>query len=103
MYVCLYKEQATRKENRELCVTVPHKNNVGMYNSNDFRVFNLWYAYVIMKCFTSKQNKNKICTYNEQMACILTRSSDLIADSSSCEVFNLVWVVYQSRKINECN
>ena len=65
MHVCLYKEQATRKENRELCVTVPYKNNVGMYNSNDFGVFNLWYAYVVMKCFTSKQNKNKICIYNE--------------------------------------
>ena len=25
MYVCLYREQATRKENRKLCVTVPHK------------------------------------------------------------------------------
>ena len=54
-YVYMLVQRAiNKKTNRELCVTVPYKNNVGVYNSNGFGVFNLWYAYVIRKCFTTK-------------------------------------------------
>ena len=58
-YIYTYKEQATRKDNKELRVTVPYKNNVGVYNSNSFGVFNLCYAYVAMNCFTTTTTKNE--------------------------------------------
>ena len=69
-----------------------------MYNSDWFEVYNLWYAYMVMKCFTTTKK-----TYNAQMACKLTRISNQVADSISCEVFTLVWVVYQLTKINKYN
>ena len=28
----------------------------GVYNSDWFEVYNLWYAYVVMKCFITKKN-----------------------------------------------
>ena len=50
MYECLYQEKNNKKENGELCVTVRYKKqNGGVDNSSGFGVFNLWYAYVVMK------------------------------------------------------
>ena len=53
----LYQKQNNKKENRESCVTVRHKKNVGVYNSNGFEVYNLWHAYVVMKYFTVTTKK----------------------------------------------
>ena len=71
MYVCLYEEQNNKKENRESCVTVRYKNKFGMYNSNGFEVYKLWCTCFVRKCCTAT---TKMYRYNEQMACILTRS-----------------------------
>ena len=49
------------------------------------------------------KQKQYIYIYSQQMAGILTRSGDQMADSSSYEVFNLVWVVCHSTKINKYN
>ena len=97
MCVRLYEEQAARKEQGVVGNGSVQKKKCRVYNSNSFVVFNLWYAYVVMKCFTTTTT---IYIMNK-MACILTRSSDRMADSSSYEVFKLVWVMYQLTKINK--
>ena len=58
MYKYLCQEQNNMQENRESCVTVRYKKIFGVYNNNGFEVYNLWYAYVVMKCFTAT-TKNK--------------------------------------------
>ena len=63
MYVCSYKEQNNKKHNRESCVTVRYNIYIyGVYNSNVFEVYKLWYAYVVMECFTTTK-KERIYIY----------------------------------------
>ena len=46
MCACAYKEQNNKKDKRESCVTVRYKKHVGVYNSNGFVVYKLWYSYM---------------------------------------------------------
>ena len=55
MYVWLYKEKNNKKENGESCVTVRYIFFGGVYDSNGFEVYKLWYAYVVSKCFTAEK------------------------------------------------
>ena len=60
--MCMLVQGANNKENndRDLCVTLWYKKMFGVYNSNGFEVYNLWYAYVVMKCFTTKTKQKHI-------------------------------------------
>ena len=70
MYACTRSKQ--EKWGAVCIASVQIYIYVGVHDGNGFEIYNLWYAYVVMKCFT-------IHIYNEQMACILTRSGDQMA------------------------
>ena len=75
-------------------MTVRYKQNVGVYSSNGFEVYNLWYTYVVMKCFTATTKGNQ-CIHNMYILMInngLYTDKEQRSDGGKCLRLDMLFI-----------